>query len=168
MDFGDALRAVKAGKKVQRDEWNGKGMRVGLYPASSTEWLSQPYLYLISLKGVVPWTPSQTDVLSDDWRITNEPVFDRWLEENKEWIGKNKTRRDVDRSQARFNVWVASHPDDPIKDVKPWLAFLPDSENPVGCGVTMCEALRAVEEGKRVICFIGHYVIHGPGARSSA
>jgi hypothetical protein len=34
MDFGDAIRAMKAGQKVAREGWNGKGMWVALTPGS--------------------------------------------------------------------------------------------------------------------------------------
>lgn len=33
-DFGDAIRALKEGKKVARQGWNGKGMYLWLLQAS--------------------------------------------------------------------------------------------------------------------------------------
>lgn len=35
MDFSDALRAVKAGKRARRAGWNGKGMWIALTPGSA-------------------------------------------------------------------------------------------------------------------------------------
>lgn len=39
-DFGEALTALKAGKRVQRAGWNGKGMWIALTPGSSVESVS--------------------------------------------------------------------------------------------------------------------------------
>ena len=87
MDFGDAIRALKAGKKVAREGWNGKGMFLyyvpgNKYPTSrnTLETLKGlyeddlvPYQAYIAMKTsndtVVPWLASQTDMLSDDWNI---------------------------------------------------------------------------------------------------
>ena len=33
MNFGQAIEALKAGKKVAREGWNGKGMWIALMPA---------------------------------------------------------------------------------------------------------------------------------------
>ena len=37
MNFGDAIEAAKAGKRIQRAGWNGKGMWVGYTPDSVLE-----------------------------------------------------------------------------------------------------------------------------------
>lgn len=82
MDFGDAIRALKAGKTVTREGWNGKGMFLYLVPANAypptTEAARKefgghlvPYRAYIAMKtaqgDVVPWLASQSDVLEDDW-----------------------------------------------------------------------------------------------------
>lgn len=83
MDFGDAIRALKAGNKVCRAGWNGKGMFLyfvppGNYPArteiAKAEWGEnalvpyQAYIAMKSVQGtVVPWLASQTDMLAEDW-----------------------------------------------------------------------------------------------------
>ena len=85
MDFGDAVRALKDGKKVARKGWNGKGMFLYFVPAGNyspcTEVAKQlvnedglvpyaPYIAMKTAQGyVVPWLASQTDILSDDWEI---------------------------------------------------------------------------------------------------
>ena len=84
MDFGDALHAIKDGKKVARKGWNGRGMFIYYVPPgnyapctdiarSLTKNGLVPYGDYIAIKtaqgNVVPWTPSQTDVLADDWVI---------------------------------------------------------------------------------------------------
>lgn len=100
MDFGKALEALKAGERVARSGWNGKGMFLYHVPANSypaqTEaakeyWRNRqqeesangvsaimvPYGAYIAMKtaqeNVVPWLASQTDVLADDWKVLSEP-----------------------------------------------------------------------------------------------
>lgn len=84
MTFGHAVEMLKAGYKVARSGWNGKGMFLYYVPAASyppsTEIAKQsfggeniPYGAYIAMKtaqgNVVPWLASQTDMLSEDWRI---------------------------------------------------------------------------------------------------
>lgn len=87
MDFGDAIRALKAGKKVARDGWNGKGMFLFLVPGSHFAVSRAPLLGIypegaeidyrshIDMKtvdgSIVPWVASQTDVLAEDWMEVN-------------------------------------------------------------------------------------------------
>lgn len=89
-DFGEAIRALKAGHKVARAGWNGKGMFLyyvppGEYPArteiAKAEWGDSnkgeggmvPYQAYIAMKTVqgtvVPWLASQTDMLAEDWQL---------------------------------------------------------------------------------------------------
>lgn len=84
MDFSDALRALKEGKRVQRAGWNGKGMFIFLVPGSVFQ-VNRPPLLGIYPEGttinyhghvdmktaddqVVPWLCSQTDLLAVDWQ----------------------------------------------------------------------------------------------------
>lgn len=84
MDFGEALRALKAGRRVARAGWNGKGMFLFLIQGSNDiaklhgygfgELVGEPaFRDAIFMKTVdnqlVPWTASQTDCLADDWQI---------------------------------------------------------------------------------------------------
>ncbi|MDL2284880.1 DUF2829 domain-containing protein [Oxalobacter sp. OttesenSCG-928-P03] len=87
MDFGTALGWLKAGKKVAREGWNGKGMFVFLVPGSTfkvnrpplmgiypegTEINYHPHIDMKTADGtVVPWVASQTDVLAEDWGIVD-------------------------------------------------------------------------------------------------
>ena len=63
LTFGDALQALKAGKRVARAGWNGKGMFVYYVRAAA----------YLALKGVdervSPWVPSINDVLAEDWVV---------------------------------------------------------------------------------------------------
>lgn len=83
MNFGDTLVLLKAGKKVAREGWNGKGMFLFLVPGSTfkvnrppllgiypegTEINYCPHIDMRTADGkIVPWVASQTDVLADDW-----------------------------------------------------------------------------------------------------
>lgn len=91
MDFSEALDAVKAGSKIARDGWNGRGMYVvyqKAYPdgiainANTAEATGipegtvcrfRPYLMMKTVDDdFVPWVASQTDLLADDWRVADE------------------------------------------------------------------------------------------------
>ena len=80
--FGDAINFLKAGKKVARKGWNGKGMF--LFLATNIEFNTEADLSCVSnLEGdltlpaivmktaddrfCVGWLASQTDMLADDW-----------------------------------------------------------------------------------------------------
>ncbi len=85
LDFSVALVHIKAGKKVARKSWNGKGMFVFLVPGS-TFTVNRPPLLGIYPDGtqinyhahidirtadgqIVPWLASQTDLLATDWQV---------------------------------------------------------------------------------------------------
>lgn len=70
MNFGAALEALKAGKKVTRSGWNGKGMWIHLQVPDAHSKMGLPYLYMRTAQGpLVPWLASQTDVLAEDWSV---------------------------------------------------------------------------------------------------
>lgn len=70
-NFGWALVQLKAGHKVCREGWNGKGMWIGLQIPDANSKMGKPYLYIKSVDGsLVPWAPSQTDVLATDWNLS--------------------------------------------------------------------------------------------------
>jgi hypothetical protein len=85
MDFGQALQALKEGKRVQRDGWNGKGMFLFLVPGSQFKVNREPLLSILGEGSVVdyhphidmktaqgyivPWLASQSDLLSNDWSV---------------------------------------------------------------------------------------------------
>jgi hypothetical protein len=84
MDFSEALKMIRAGKRVARDGWNGKGMFLFLVPGSKFK-VNRPPLLGIYPEGteidyhahidmrtaggqIVPWLASQTDLLANDWK----------------------------------------------------------------------------------------------------
>lgn len=98
MDFGSALNALKANKRVRRSGWNGKGMWLALTGGSTLDLTDKetcsrlrgaalahaefesggpPSITLgahIDMRAadeslVIGWLASQTDMLSDDWEI---------------------------------------------------------------------------------------------------
>ena len=85
MTFSEALERIKAGSKLRRAGWNGKGMFVFLVPGSTFK-VNRPPLLGIYQEGteveyhahidmktaegyIVPWLASQADLLEDDWEI---------------------------------------------------------------------------------------------------
>ena len=90
--FGEAIEALKRGKKVARKGWNGKGMYLWLKPAATikAEWCKDPILKHIAEanggevealgticmrtadgKILTGWLASQTDMLLEDWVIVH-------------------------------------------------------------------------------------------------
>ena len=68
MNFGQAIEALKQGKKVARTGWNGKGMHLELQRPDAHSKMTLPYIYMYTAQGDnVPWLASQTDMLSEDW-----------------------------------------------------------------------------------------------------
>ena len=83
MDFGEAIRSLKEGKKVAREGWNGKGMYLFLSPSLGCKMQKQqtgesindlqPFIVMKTADGtLVPWLASQTDVLAEDWIMVNQ------------------------------------------------------------------------------------------------
>lgn len=94
MSFGHAIEAMKAGHKVARAGWNGKGMWLVLIPGTpkaelrdgtpyakatgqkSCEILPHIDMWTVNAEGrraMLPgWLASQSDMLADDWMIVPE------------------------------------------------------------------------------------------------
>jgi len=85
MTFGEAVKFLKEGHRIARVGWNGKGMFIFLVPGSRFK-VNRPPLMGIYPEGteieyhahidmktaqgyVVPWVPSQSDILAEDWFI---------------------------------------------------------------------------------------------------
>ena len=79
MNFGQALEALKQGKKAARKGWNGSGIFIVLQCPDEHSKMTQPYIYIDTTglvtdnpaapKGRVPWLASQTDMLAEDWEV---------------------------------------------------------------------------------------------------
>jgi hypothetical protein len=68
MNFGQAIEALKQGKKVCRSGWNGKGMWLALQTPDANSKMGHPYIYMSDVSGkLFPWNPNNLDVLAEDW-----------------------------------------------------------------------------------------------------
>lgn len=77
MNFGEAIEALKQGKRVQRQGWNGKGMHLELWtpgqdhlPATSNFRKFDPLIAMLTAQGTMQpgWLASQADMLAEDWQ----------------------------------------------------------------------------------------------------
>lgn len=93
LNFGEAIQALKDGRKVARSGWNGKGMWLVLVSGTPSAQLRDgtPYKTATGLneceilphidmwttnaegrRAMLPgWLASQTDMLADDWSIVD-------------------------------------------------------------------------------------------------
>jgi hypothetical protein len=87
MNFSIALNKVKIGLKLARKGWSGKNMFIFLVNGSTfnvsrpplnrvfsegTEIIYQPHIDMCTADGrIVPWLPSQSDLLASDWEVIN-------------------------------------------------------------------------------------------------
>lgn len=94
LTFGEAIEAMKLGKRVARKGWNGKGMYIWLVertiisgPArylsprldkiaqdngGALEFLGSIRMWTADKKVLTGWLASQTDMLSEDWTILED------------------------------------------------------------------------------------------------
>lgn len=69
-DFGKALEWLRAGCRVHRLGWNGKGMWLELQRPDEHSKMSLPYIFMKTADDHrVPWLASQTDMLANDWGV---------------------------------------------------------------------------------------------------
>lgn len=93
LNFGQALEALKAGKRISRSGWNGKGMYLWLLPETKvpSDWCKEPRLRELAEgnpdgsrtmhclpsirmktadgKVLTGWLASQSDMFANDWVI---------------------------------------------------------------------------------------------------
>ena len=85
MNFGEAIIAMRKGKKLQRKGWNGKGQYIELaknisYLNTAGEIINCNHenigncaIAFVGTSGVqMGWLASQADMLADDWQIVEE------------------------------------------------------------------------------------------------
>ena len=85
MTFGEAIEAMKQGKKVQRQGWNGKGQYIELATNVSYvntdgevvnvnhDQMGNKAVTFVGTSGVqLGWLASQSDMLSSDWVMRND------------------------------------------------------------------------------------------------
>lgn len=82
MNFGEALEAIKSGKKAKRRGWNGKEQYIelaqnisyqnmdGEIVNSNHENIGNKAIAFVGTSGVqMGWLVSQADMLADDWEV---------------------------------------------------------------------------------------------------
>lgn len=82
MNFGEALEAIKSGKKAKRKGWNGKEQYIelaqnisyqnmdGEIVNSNHENIGNKAIAFVGTSGVqMGWLASQADMLADDWEV---------------------------------------------------------------------------------------------------
>jgi hypothetical protein len=70
LTIGEAVTLLRAGHRVSRYGWNGKGMFLELQAPDTYSKMTLPYVYMKTADGnLVPWLCSQTDLLARDWMI---------------------------------------------------------------------------------------------------
>lgn len=92
MNFGEAIAALKAGKKVAREGWNGKGMfilQAGGYSVHKN-----------NLRADGPITPEFLESRGIDEMII-QPHFDMWTAQNQYQTGWLASQSDM-----QANDWV--------------------------------------------------------------
>ncbi len=84
MDFGAARREMKAGHRVARGGWNGKGMHIyledyfivpikaGVFAGRKREY--EPVICMFTAQGKHQpgWLASQADMLAEDWVVVTD------------------------------------------------------------------------------------------------
>jgi hypothetical protein len=84
MNFGMALDSLRAGQKVCRKGWNGKGMWLGyvsgqdwdldndLFGEDGDDYEPAPFIFIKTADNKLsPWQPSPADMLATDWMIVD-------------------------------------------------------------------------------------------------
>lgn len=82
MDFGDAIKLLKEGKKLQRSGWNGKNQYIEIatnisYKDTNNfivnaehEAIGNKAIAFVGTSGIqLGWLASQADMLAEDWQI---------------------------------------------------------------------------------------------------
>lgn len=75
-NFSETLEFLKAGLKVAREGWNGKGMYITLIPAGNAMFQGYPMQNCLGMKTAdnkmqPGWLASQADMLAEDWGIVD-------------------------------------------------------------------------------------------------
>lgn len=82
MSFGEAIKLLKEGKRLQREGWNGKNQYIELatnisYKNANGEIINVEHdaignnaIAFVGTSGVqLGWLASQADMLAEDWRL---------------------------------------------------------------------------------------------------
>lgn len=110
MDFGEAIKLLKEGKRVQRRGWNGKNQYIELATCISYkntqgevintehEAIGNKAIAFVGTSGVqMGWLASQADMLAEDWKVveinpigSTTIIFEGQKERIEEYIKNEK------------------------------------------------------------------------------
>lgn len=68
MKFYEALKSALEGKKIRMQQWNSD-VFISIQVSNKNSKMTARYLYVTSRFGLVPWIPTQIEILSDQWEI---------------------------------------------------------------------------------------------------
>lgn len=70
LTFGQAIMALKEGHRVTREAWD-RGTFIYMYPKSTLYGPLKAFIGIVfePYGDIIPWTASQTDMLTEDWRL---------------------------------------------------------------------------------------------------
>lgn len=86
VDFSEALKLLKEGRKLQRSGWNGKGLYVQLQtaiplqlgtrskagdPIVTKQGTLAEFFIIVNDDKINTWVPSVSDILAKDWIVVN-------------------------------------------------------------------------------------------------
>lgn len=71
MTFGAAIEQMKAGERVAREGWNGKGMY--LFVETFPERETCITMFTAQGRRQPGWLASQADMLAEDWTLAGSP-----------------------------------------------------------------------------------------------
>ena len=84
LSFGDALEALRKNQRAARKSWNGKNIFIAIQFDTEISDMTHMYIYIDTTglvtdnpnayKVRVAWTPTQTDMLAEDWYILDKGI----------------------------------------------------------------------------------------------
>lgn len=71
LNFGQAIEAMNNKKKVKLPHWKDDVFISMQFPDENSK-MTHKYMYVTSRFGLIPWIPTQIEILSNDWQIVGE------------------------------------------------------------------------------------------------
>ena len=71
MTFSEALSAIKLGESVALPFW-GADVFISLQTPTELSKMTASYLFVTSRYGLVPWNPTQVELLANNWQVVDK------------------------------------------------------------------------------------------------
>ena len=68
LKFEDAFAAMKEGAKIRLIDWENE-VFISIQKPDLNSKMTAPYMYVTSKYGLVPWMPTQIEIMSDKWVV---------------------------------------------------------------------------------------------------